>query len=610
MVVADFSDNVLITQWPKYISTLPGSPVEMHCYQNDTNYDYKYWYRQIKGDARCVNIQQKLHLLASKNNRAEITCSHNDSGMLNMFWYQQKDTAIVLIGYNYAMSDPNYEDGFKKRFEIKRKDTLNGALIIPDLSLSDFAVYYCAVSVHSAICYNYCLSKTQEHRKPKQWCMCCSISALLPDVLTFHPSQEQRSRGELSLISMSLGKDIVEIVSPFENTKYSMTRPEIKESSLEIKSLVEEDSGVYFCASSIGCANYQAYFGKGTKLTVLELGKKATGPQNITLQELSKKEKCKLHVTLVCVVQNFYPDHLKIKWKIGGTEVTKGVATDNEATKNGNKMFDMSSRLKVSREQWNNAENTFTCTYTFFDGSVYITDFRTVKGTAVSGFNRDEHIKSAQMIKLGYGVFIAKSGLYGLIILVFVWRKGSAGNYAKVEFGEGTKLTVLAAKISKPNVKVLPPSPREICSQNKTNKTSTLVCVASDFYPDHVHVTWQVNGKDRNTNVATDITAQQDQSTLQYTITSRMKVDDADWMNPKNIFTCTVYFYNGMQTINVPHSIKGQKAHRGKLNPRSLNTFGFGYILFLSKSVLYALIMAGLVWKLKFSIDRKQLSED
>lgn len=39
-------DGVLITQWPKYISSFPGSSVEMHCYQNDTDYDYKYWYRQ------------------------------------------------------------------------------------------------------------------------------------------------------------------------------------------------------------------------------------------------------------------------------------------------------------------------------------------------------------------------------------------------------------------------------------------------------------------------------------------------------------------------------------------------------------------------------------
>ncbi|XP_051578032.1 M1-specific T cell receptor beta chain-like [Myxocyprinus asiaticus] len=476
---ADFSDNVLITQWPKYISTLPGSPVEMHCYQNDTDYDYKYWYRQIKGErpvliasyivnspspekgfetgftltgtetkkwtltvdvkegsdavylcaaslhrnTRCANVQQKLHLLANKNNRLEIKCSLDDSGMLNMFWYQQKDTAMVLNGYNYGMSEPNYED------------------------------------------------------------------------------------------------------------KYSNL--------------------------------------------------KVSQPENITVTALSEKEKCKKFITLVCVVMNFYPDHLQINWKIGGKKVAAGVATDNEATKKTNGRFDMSSRLKVSKEKWNKAENIFTCIYSFYNGSEYLTDSSSVNGIKGSGFDRgfNWQVNTLKLMKS---------------------RIEEVANYAKLEFGEGTKLTVLAANISKPKVKVLPPSPREICSQNKIDKTSTLVCVATDFYPDHVHVTWQVNGKDIKTKVATDLTPQQDKSKLQYIITSRMKVDDADWMNPKNIFTCTVHFYNGKQYINVRYSIRGQK-----VNLRSLNTVGIGYILFLSKSVLYALIVGGLMWKLKFSINGK-----
>ncbi len=61
----------------------------------------------------------------------------------------------------------------------------------------------------------------------------------------------QRGQGELALVAISLSKDNVETVAPFTKTKYIMERPEIKESSLEIKNLAEEDSGIYFCASSI-----------------------------------------------------------------------------------------------------------------------------------------------------------------------------------------------------------------------------------------------------------------------------------------------------------------------------------------------------------------------
>ncbi len=61
----------------------------------------------------------------------------------------------------------------------------------------------------------------------------------------------QRGQGELALVAISIGKDNEETVAPFTKTKYTMKRPEIKESSLEIKKLAEEDSGIYFCASSI-----------------------------------------------------------------------------------------------------------------------------------------------------------------------------------------------------------------------------------------------------------------------------------------------------------------------------------------------------------------------
>uniref|UniRef100_A0A673NQT0 Ig-like domain-containing protein n=1 Tax=Sinocyclocheilus rhinocerous TaxID=307959 RepID=A0A673NQT0_9TELE len=104
--------------------------------------------RQVR-KVTCVTVQQNpKHILAKNNNMVEIKCSHDDSNMLNMLWYQQKDTAMVLIVLSYgATGDPNYEDEFKDRFKLERTETLNGALKISDLSQSDSAVYYCAVSI-------------------------------------------------------------------------------------------------------------------------------------------------------------------------------------------------------------------------------------------------------------------------------------------------------------------------------------------------------------------------------------------------------------------------------------------------------------------------------
>uniref|UniRef100_A0A8C1KUH7 Ig-like domain-containing protein n=1 Tax=Cyprinus carpio TaxID=7962 RepID=A0A8C1KUH7_CYPCA len=91
------------------------------------------------------------------------------------------------------------------------------------------------------------------------------------------------------------------------------------------------------------------------------------------------------------------------------------------------------------------------------------------------------------------------------------------------------------------------------------DKRLTLVCVASGFYPDHVSVSWKVNGVERQDSVSTDTSAQQNKTTLMYHISSRIKVNDTDWMDPKSSFTCTVHFFNGEKYVNVTNTINGQK---------------------------------------------------
>ncbi|XP_074415965.1 T-cell receptor beta-1 chain C region isoform X2 [Carassius auratus] len=171
----------------------------------------------------------------------------------------------------------------------------------------------------------------------------------------------------------------------------------------------------------------QAHFGEGTKLTVLELDH--TKEPDVEILKPSEIETgCKKRVTLVCVAKDFYPDHVSIRWSLGNNELKKDIATDPYAIKDKDTgLFSISSRLQVSKKDFKPKHN-YTCTVKYY----YETDKYMNVSSSIIGIEGDEYepesyVNSAQWMKLAYGVFIAKSGLYGLVVLVYVMRKGSAG---------------------------------------------------------------------------------------------------------------------------------------------------------------------------------------
>ncbi|XP_037343090.2 M1-specific T cell receptor beta chain [Pungitius pungitius] len=285
---AGVSQSVLITQWPRYISSPPNGSAEMTCYQNDTSYDYLYWYQQLS------------------------------RGSFQLM--------VVIVG-----GMPSYEVGFKSGFQ----------------------------SVKSS---------------EKQW-------------------------------------------------------------SLTITGLQRNHTAVYLCAASLHNNANEAYFGKGTKLTVLEPGLSVTRPKVKVLRPSAKecgnpKDKARKK-TIVCVASGFYPDHVGVSWNIDGQNVTKGVATDNAALR-GDQYYRISSRLSVSAEDWFKTGKTFTCTVSFFNGETtefYYKSTTGVKDTR-SGMTREKYLMVTQMAKVSYIIFIIKSSIYGAFVAFLVWRlQRSAGKH-------------------------------------------------------------------------------------------------------------------------------------------------------------------------------------
>ena len=112
-------------------------------------------------------------------------------------------------------------------------------------------------------------------------------------------------------------------------------------------------------------------------------------------------------------------------------------------------------------------------------------------------------------------------------------------------------------------VSVLRPSTYE-CKDAKDNKNKkTLVCVATGFYPDHVSVSWKINGVNVTDGVGTDNSAVWDNVTRRYSITSRLRVPAGEWNTDTNQFICTVLFFDGTEDKPFSASVVGDK---GTLN--------------------------------------------
>ncbi|MBN3324138.1 TVB5 protein, partial [Atractosteus spatula] len=97
----------LISQWPQNVLSHPSSSVEMHCYQNDTDF-------------------------------------------INMYWYiQMNNQGLVLITMYVKGNNPTYEEDFKSGYKVSSSETKKRSLTVEIVKPEDSALYLCAASEHS-----------------------------------------------------------------------------------------------------------------------------------------------------------------------------------------------------------------------------------------------------------------------------------------------------------------------------------------------------------------------------------------------------------------------------------------------------------------------------
>uniref|UniRef100_A0A8B9CTE8 Ig-like domain-containing protein n=1 Tax=Anser brachyrhynchus TaxID=132585 RepID=A0A8B9CTE8_9AVES len=134
-------------------------------------------------------------------------------------------------------------------------------------------------------------------------------------------------------------------------------------------------------------------------------------------QEIQEKSKA----TLVCLASGFYPDNLNLVWKVNGAERTEGVGTDETSTSYGN-TYSLTSRLRISAQEWFNPLNRFECVANFFTNETRESIHKFIYGDAGCTIFKENYQRSATAGKFLYIVLILKSILYGIFVAGMMLR--------------------------------------------------------------------------------------------------------------------------------------------------------------------------------------------
>ncbi|XP_042303783.1 immunoglobulin kappa light chain-like [Sceloporus undulatus] len=116
---------------------------------------------------------------------------------------------------------------------------------------------------------------------------------------------------------------------------------------LQIQGVRTEDSATYWCMAE---ANYFsiAVSGSGTQLSI-KGGNSVRAPSSVTLLSDISQTTSTSAVHALCIVEQFYPGILEIKWNMAGNDVTEGV-TPGQVIVNKDGSYSTSSVLSISKD--------------------------------------------------------------------------------------------------------------------------------------------------------------------------------------------------------------------------------------------------------------------
>uniref|UniRef100_UPI0035CD3D6F BIIG2 Fab, light chain n=1 Tax=Rattus norvegicus TaxID=10116 RepID=UPI0035CD3D6F len=142
--------------------------------------------------------------------------------------------------------------------------------------------------------------------------------------------------------------------------------------TLTIRNLEPEDFGLYYCQQH---KEYPPTFGAGTKLEL----KRADAAPTVSIFPPSTEQLATGGASVVCLMNNFYPRDISVKWKIDGTERRDGVLDSVTDQDSKDSTYSMSSTLSLTKADYE-SHNLYTCEVVH----------KTSSSPVVKSFNRNE----------------------------------------------------------------------------------------------------------------------------------------------------------------------------------------------------------------------------
>nr|ATI97445.1 Ig kappa chain [Felis catus] len=142
--------------------------------------------------------------------------------------------------------------------------------------------------------------------------------------------------------------------------------------TLRISRVEAADVGVYYCGQVL---QHPLTFGPGTKLEI----KRSDAQPSVFLFQPSLDELHTGSASIVCILNDFYPKEVNVKWKVDGVVQNKGIQESTTEQNSKDSTYSLSSTLTMSSTEYQSHEK-FSCEVTH----------KSLASTLVKSFNRSE----------------------------------------------------------------------------------------------------------------------------------------------------------------------------------------------------------------------------